>query len=49
VLPSGVTATPMGKLPTVIVAVTAFVAVLITDTDASPTFVIYAFWAKLAR
>jgi hypothetical protein len=31
-LPSGVTATPLGSPPTGIVAVTVFVAVSITDT-----------------
>jgi hypothetical protein len=37
--PSGVTATPTGKPPTGMVAVTVLVAVLITDTAFQPALV----------
>ena len=36
-MPSGLTATPAGPAPTVIVAITVFVAVTITDT-------VFEFW-----
>jgi len=42
-VPSGLTATPIGLLPTGIVAVTVFVAVSITETVFSYSFVIYAY------
>ena len=38
-VPSGLTATPVGSVPTVMVCVTAFVAVLITDTVPPPWLV----------
>jgi hypothetical protein len=39
----GDTATPEGEFPTVIVAVTVFVAVLITDTEPLCKFVTYTY------
>ena len=45
-LPSLLTDTPEGSAATLIVAVTVFVATLITDTELSFSFVIYAVWAE---
>ena len=46
-LPSGLTATPKGKLPTGIVAVMVLVALSITDTLLEPAFAMKAFCARL--